>query len=86
MIVDYTTMQEGTAVSAGGVIHRCTACKRMGERRPNAAKSKPWMFVHRVEVTPRPSGGSKIKILEKCTAASAGSAPVHQPMTQGFLV
>jgi hypothetical protein len=82
--VDYTTMAEGAIVSRAGSIRRCPVCGRLGERRPNAAKTKPWMFVHSSRITHR-ARRTDVEIVEKCTSPSGGDdVPKPKPQQMGW--
>jgi hypothetical protein len=79
MIVDYTKHSPGIVVSRKGSMQRCPVCGHVGERRRGTAKSKPWLFVHRVTVY---GGGQEPKVDkgDVCVSATPGDAPV--PMTR----
>lgn len=77
MIVDYTTKPPGTRVSQTGIIALCPVCRMLGERRPHDAKTKPWLFVHEVEIVSHPRRPSSMKILRKCASPHAGETPLR---------
>lgn len=78
MIVDYTNKPLGARVSSAGIIALCPVCRTFGERRPNDAKTKPWLFVHEAEIVPHVRRPSVTKILRKCTSPQPGETPLRR--------
>jgi hypothetical protein len=76
MVVDYTTKALGSRLSQAGTIALCPICHQFGERRVHDAKTKPWLFVHEVEVTAHPRRPATTKILRKCASPTAGETPL----------